>query len=242
MSNRRSFPPGVAEKIRHYVYMLLDPRTDPAEPFYVGKGKGDRIFDHLHAAIESPQESDKLERIRKIISDGMEVRHIILRHGLETDGVATELESAFIDFLPNLTNVAGGAYAQNRGLMSVDEVISEYQAPNVIVVEPAILIKINRLYRRAMSRAELYDATRKSWVVNRSNVECAKFGFAVAFGVIRQVYEITEWYPSEDDPARWAFRGEIAEEMSHYIGGSVAKQFSQGAQNPIKYVNCNSKP
>lgn len=33
-------PPGVGEQLGHYVYLYVDPRTD--EPFYVGKGVGNR--------------------------------------------------------------------------------------------------------------------------------------------------------------------------------------------------------
>ena len=39
-----SFPPGVAEQLKWYVYRLIDPRN--GETFYVGKGRGNRIFAH----------------------------------------------------------------------------------------------------------------------------------------------------------------------------------------------------
>jgi len=237
MSSHRAFPLGVAEKIKFYVYMLLDPRSDPPEPFYIGKGCGNRIFGHLHDALETPTESDKLARIRAILSQGLEVRHVILRHGLEEDQ-AYELESAFIDYIDTLTNIAGGR-ARNRGIMTVDEAIAEYEAPDVAVVEPALLFKINKLYRMGMSAQELYDATRKSWTVSRPHAGRARYGCAVAFGIIRQVYRIDEWYPSEDMPERWAFRGQVAHEMQKYVGGSVAKLFKQGAANPFKYLNCS---
>jgi hypothetical protein len=34
----------------YYVYALKDPRTSPAKPFYIGKGKGTRAYDHLITA------------------------------------------------------------------------------------------------------------------------------------------------------------------------------------------------
>ncbi len=40
-----SFPAGVAEKLKTYVYRLIDPRN--GETFYVGKGQGDRVFAHI---------------------------------------------------------------------------------------------------------------------------------------------------------------------------------------------------
>ena len=36
-----AFPPGVIEKLKTYVYRLIDPRN--GETFYVGKGKGNRF-------------------------------------------------------------------------------------------------------------------------------------------------------------------------------------------------------
>ena len=39
---RDRFPPEVANKLEYYVYRLIDPRN--GEIFYVGKGRGDRIF------------------------------------------------------------------------------------------------------------------------------------------------------------------------------------------------------
>ena len=88
-----------------------------------------------------------------------------------------------------------------------------------------------------MSADALYHATRKSWVMGERR-KGAQYGFAVAFGIIRQVYRIDEWHPSEDNPMRWAFHGVVANDLAHYIGGSVAKNFVQGEANPIKYLNC----
>ncbi len=43
-----SFPSDVAAKLKFYVYRLIDPRN--GETFYVGKGKGNRVFSHIRAA------------------------------------------------------------------------------------------------------------------------------------------------------------------------------------------------
>ena len=41
------FPIAVASKLKTYVYRLIDPRN--GETFYVGKGKGNRVFAHVCA-------------------------------------------------------------------------------------------------------------------------------------------------------------------------------------------------
>jgi hypothetical protein len=42
------FAPGIGEKLRSYVYLLVDPRTGRA--FFAGRGRNDRCFRHLQAA------------------------------------------------------------------------------------------------------------------------------------------------------------------------------------------------
>lgn len=77
---QHAFSPAVSEQLGYYVYRLIDPAT--GEDFYVGKGKGSRIFQHLSLALAHPTRSDKLDRIRAIHERGQEVRHLIHRHGL----------------------------------------------------------------------------------------------------------------------------------------------------------------
>lgn len=68
-----SFPPGVALKLKTYVYRLIDPRN--GETFYVGKGKGNRVFAHIHAeaSLDGDEIDNKLKRIRDIRLAGFEV-------------------------------------------------------------------------------------------------------------------------------------------------------------------------
>lgn len=237
------FTPAVIEKLEYYVYLLSDPRSKRV--FYVGKGTGNRIFAHLRAALVRPDQTDKLETIRAIQREGLEPEHLILRHGL-TEKEAFEVEAAVIDYigLGELTNAVHGHHVDERGRMTIPEVIARYEAPEVTIHEQVILITVNRLYRRGMTEEELYAITRGNWVLRESRLPQIKYAFCVYDGIVRQAYRVLSWHPAQARRAeqkhqdRWRFDGEIAVEMQHYVGGSVAKYITVGAQNPIRYVNC----
>jgi len=95
-SYRESFPEEVARELKTYVYRLIDPRN--GETFYVGKGRGNRVFSHIHmeAGLEDDEKDPKLERIRSIRLSGFEVAHVIHRHGMGEE-TAFEVEAALID-------------------------------------------------------------------------------------------------------------------------------------------------
>ena len=50
-----SFPEEVSEKLKWYVYRLIDPRN--GETFYVGKGRGNRVFEHGRGGIGENENS-----------------------------------------------------------------------------------------------------------------------------------------------------------------------------------------
>ncbi len=228
------FSQAVCEKIGSYVYILKDPRDNSI--FYVGKGSGNRIFKHVEDALENPKESDKLNRIREIIHEGYTVEHYILRHGLNSD-LALEIESACIDLLEldSLTNSVKGHNAWERGLKSTDEIIQHYDARIIVVEEPAVIININNLYRRFMKPEELYEATRSSWKVAKHRREKVKYAIAAYRGLVREVYEVDEWYPKGE---RWEFTGKIADSLirDKYLNQSLDNYVKKGGRNPIRYT------
>lgn len=242
MSEVKEFPAAVIEKLGYYVYLLIDPETNSV--FYVGKGTGNRIFAHLNDALTSSQESDKLNKIRSIKSKGLQVKHVILRHGL-TEKEAFEVEASLIDYIgiADLTNIVHGYHSYNRGKMTISEIIAQYDAPLIEIKEPAILIIVNQLFERGISDEKLYEITRGDWIVGERRNR-AKYAFAIYNGIVRQVYEIQRWYPvttgrdEQKTRKRWRFDGIVAKDLQHYVGGSVEKYITIGAQNPIKYVNC----
>ncbi len=243
----QEFPLSVIEKLGYYVYLLLDPENE--QVFYVGKGSGNRIFAHINATLADETPSDKLDKIRAIRANKLEIAHIVHRHGL-TEKEAFEVEAALIDFigLSGLTNQIQGHNSDDRGQMTVSEIISKYQAPVAEISEPVILITVNRLFERGMSAEMLYEITRGKWVIGLRR-DKAKYAFAVYKGIIREVYEIERWcsivveepHPKNAEikqKKRWQFEGKVAENLKYYIGASTEKYQIIGAQNPIRYVNC----
>lgn len=233
------FTRSVIEKLGFYVYFLQDPRTE--EVFYVGKGVGNRVFNHLEGAIETDTETEKLDKIRAIVGSGNTVKHYILRHGL-TEEASFEIEAALIDFIgmKNLSNMQGGHYSSDYGLKTSDEIMAMYHAEVFESSMPILLININKRYHRESTDEELYDATRKSWVLGKRR-DKAKYVIATYRGLTREVYEIKDWFPVEvDGKIRWGFNGcKANEELRKALRyKSITSYFPKGAANPIKYLNC----
>lgn len=239
--------PEVATKLRYYVYVYVDPRDD--QIFYVGKGCRGRALAHL----DEEQECEKTRRIAELKAAGLAPRIEILAHGMEHEETALRVEAAAIDILrpgQNLTNRARGHRAIQFGRAPLSELDAIYGAKPITIVEPCLLIRINKLYRPGMTTEALYEATRGVWKLGKRRNN-AQFALAVYQGVVRQAYTIRAWHvggttpystraPDDvDAPDRWEFTGAVAETPAvKYCGGSVEKYLPANAQNPIVYVNC----
>lgn len=230
----------IAAVLKAYVYVYIDPRN--GEVFYIGKGRGNRLFSHL----DDQSNTDKFARIVEIRRSGNEPQIDILRYGL-TDSEAALVEAAAIDLISKakLTNRVSGHHKRSFGRITSQELIALLPAKPVKVRHKAILITINQLYRSNMTPLELYEATRGIWVVGPRRNK-AEYAMAVYQGIVREVYRITEWYPAGTldyqtrdssgfrNSGRWEFSGDVAVEIrDKYVGFSVGK----GGQNPIRYVN-----
>lgn len=239
--------PKVAERLKYYVYLYIDPRNDRV--FYVGKGKGSRMLDHLYEVGES----EKVNIIRELRLEGLEPKLEILVHGLDDELDALRVEAAVIDLLgkENLTNQVRGWGSKVVGRSSLKELRALYDAVPAQIDDAVLLIRINQLYRYGITAQELYEATRGVWVIGRRR-EQVQYAFAVFRGVVREVYHVDAWSPAGStqyltrpleeviDSRRWEFTGRIAEHAvrTKYLDKSVTTYFSGSSQNPLKYVNC----
>lgn len=240
-----SFLLDVAQKLKTYVYRLIDPRN--GETFYVGKGKGNRVFSHIGAEqdLEGDEIDNKLKRIREIRLAGFEVAHVIHRHGMD-EKTAFEVEAALIDAYPGLTNIVGGTGGSDYGAMHAKEIIRRYSAEPAEFRHKALLISVNR---SAIERS-LYDATRYAWKISKAKARQAEVVLATMQGLIVGAFIAHDWleataanFPgrAEGDgaPGRFGFVGEEAPEdlKRLYVGKRVPDQYrKRGAANPIKYT------
>ncbi|EKU84402.1 MULTISPECIES: hypothetical protein [Massilia] len=236
-----SFPSEVIEKLQWYVYRLIDPRN--GETFYVGKGKGNRVFAHARAQLPDADIGDKLKRIREIQIAGFEVSHVIHRHGMIEEKTAFEVEAALMDAYPGLTNVVGGAGSLDFGVMHAEDIMRRYAAQEAAFEHRALLIKVNR----SATEASLYEATRFAWRVSLEKAKEAEVVLAVLQGLIVGAFVADDWlsattanFPGrESEPTRFGFVGREASDQvkALYVNKRIPDRYrKRGAASPVRYT------
>ena len=100
------------------------------EPFYIGKGKGNIIFDHLKS--KNDVNSNKLNLINEIIDNGKEPIVRIIKNEL-TEYEAYSLENIIITKLNNLTNISGGKSNKTEYTSSNKKTTLEYDKNKYIL-------------------------------------------------------------------------------------------------------------
>jgi hypothetical protein len=237
-----SFSPEVRRRLGWYVYRLIDPRN--GETFYVGKGRGNRVFSHIRdePGLEGDDLDNKIRRIRNIRIAGFEVAHVIHRHGMD-ERTAFEVEAAVIDAYPGLTNIAEGTGSTDYGAMHAKEIATRYAAEQAVFEHKALLISVNR----SAAERSLYEATRYAWKINPAKARKADVVLPTVQGLIVGAFVAMDWLPAtsehfpdrEEVPGRYGFVGHEApdELRQRYVGKRVADIYRRpGAANPIKYT------
>jgi hypothetical protein len=239
------FTPEVIELLQYYVYRLIDPRT--GQTFYVGKGKGNRVYAHINDALKSfdgqsyesndeDEISEKIKQIREIKAAGLEVIHVIQRYGLN-EKEAFEVEAALIDCYPGLTNIQGG-YSSDRGVNSA-EVLQRVLSCEEFEDQPDLKYCIIKINDHVLNeRGSVYETVRKHWKVNLTRVQKIPYVLACHNGIVVEVYEIEKWYRSDEMPKRCEFIGKVADDdiRQLFINKRLPKKYcKKGMASPVLY-------
>lgn len=247
-----------------YVYGLIDPRNH--QFFYIGKGTGNRVFEHERESLDSPEsEKLKLKTITEIKKQGLDVEKVIINSNL-SENEAFAAEASLINAInyvsgSRLTNIVSGHHSSEA--LSVNQFESIYGAEELRPEEirhKIMVIKINRLYHRGMDQRALYDAVRGVWRVSKERAKNIEYVFGVFNSLIVAVYKPTVWYvcneardklPRQDvvltaqtEKRLFFVDDDFENGLPHddnedfYYGKSIAKlKVNQSAQNPITYLN-----
>lgn len=245
------FNQSAIEILGFYVYGLFDPRV-PNVPFYIGKGCGNRVFDHVRGSTvrSSPDDlmSLKNEQIDRIGRD--KVEHKILRFGL-SEPEALKVEAALIDLVNHiqpdqLTNAVSG-HGVAEGIYTTAELELALNASEFVTEEPVLLIKIERKWAELLSsqhnpstptRAQIYDAIKGDWVLSVRRAQTARCALAVARGLVRAVFVPDGWEETGYENRKRMTGDAGTGGFDEFVGKSVAHLGSLGSQNPIRYLNC----
>ena len=241
------FPPEVCDAVKYYVYRLIDPRN--GQTFYVGKGKGNRVFDHIRdpsALVETEVDGGvglKIQTIREINKAGLTPLHVIHRHGMD-EAIAFEVEAALIDAYPGLTNIAGGYYNYERGCRHADEIMSIYSAMPLVAHEPLTLIFIGKALDEGQS---IYHAVRCAWKMSKTEAEKRRLVLAYDGGLVKGAFRPEKWLaatpknfpelPADFDKKRIGFIGKPANDVWDMYVGKRPPQRKKGARSPFTYID-----
>lgn len=248
----------------YYVYGLIDPRNKKI--FYIGKGTGNRVFEHERESQRSPDsEKLKLKTIAEIKVAGFEVEKVIINCNL-TESEAFVAEATLINAFNyvediGLTNIAAGHHSTEA--LSVDEFEKAYGAEELQesdIKHKIMVIKINKLYQKGMEEDALYDSVRGVWRASLARVKTVDYVFGVYNSLIVAVYKPTEWYVCKDAIGKlprqdiqltsktenrvffvdggFENNNPLGEEEKFYLYKSIASlKMNHRVQNPITYLN-----
>lgn len=235
------------EKLKYYVYALKNPSNN--EVFYIGKGKENRIFDHVVEDLNL--EKAKIAKILEIQSKGNDVIREIIHFGL-SESEALAAETTLINYigLSKLTNQVLGHKSEGKYL--VDTFEETYSAEAVEIKHNVMLIKITH-YSNDFNDNEIYDQVRGYWKISLASAKKVDYIFAIYKGLIKGVYVPQKWFrvdlnmDNHDAPRNYElkqggnhgrvyFKGIQADQkiLDYYLNKDISYKIKK-TQNPISY-------
>ena len=245
-----SFSKAAKSLLGYYVYRLVDPRN--GQTFYVGKGKNDRVFQHMQGISpkdwkdrskdeEITEENAKIARINEIIGEKLQVLCFIHRHDMDED-TAYEVEGALIDAYGSLTNIQTGHDNRTRGCMCIEQIERKAESKQAdFGNDKFVVIKIRP--RTLAEVKDIYTAVRGNWVLSPSRAQKHPV-LACVDGIIVGAFNVTSWdLISQDLPQkrqRYRFTGTQSTKLSQRFSEAIipSKYRRKGQANPILYINC----
>ncbi len=233
----KSFSKEAKKNLKYYVYKLIDPRD--GKVFYIGKGKGNRVFSHMNLLKgfkNKDDETEKIARIRAIQNEKLNVIAVIHRHGMD-EQTAFAVEAALIDEYDNLTNIQLGQGSSDYGPINVNQVeqiygLEKLKTNEINPEDRLLLIKIKESYL-VNNGNDIYETVHYAWKIGKDR-EKVKQVAAVINGVIKKVYEVDNWYYVEERK-RYAFNGHEIE--SKYTNKRIPDEYMRkGMANPFIYT------
>lgn len=109
---------------------------------------------------------------------------------------------------------------------------AEYTEPK----EDYIIIKTSQ--KAIEEKGNLYDATRSCWKATLEKATQYKYVLAVVQGIVREVYDVSEWHTSAAEAPRIEFTGKPTTnaDMRRLVGKRLPATYTQkGAANPFMY-------
>lgn len=234
------FSQEVIDKLCCYVYRLIDPRN--GQTFYVGKGRGNRVFAHANDELKNyrgksyieedeSEESEKIKQIREIRNANLKVIYVIHRWGMD-DQTALEVEAALIDSYPGLTNLQSG-HGKEHGICNAQELeekfgLHEYEEPKDFEY---IIIKVTEKVLKQRNN-NLYETVRSAWPLSletANDINRYPYVFAVRSGIVRAVYKVEKWQ-NNSERGRIEFIGESVEQndpaiWNRFVGKRLPKRY-----------------
>ena len=249
----KSFKQSVIEGLKCYVYVLVDPRNNCI--FYVGKGSGNRDYQHAQAALVDDSISLKLSTIIEIKGLGLDVKYYIIRHNL-SEQEAYLVESSIIDLLTYpafnkgniLTNIVSGHHQWNEGIKTDEEINILYDCPKIepIPGDRLLLVSLNKSYQQSKAtgvyrRANDYESVRKYWQLSSDKANKVTHILGIYRGIVRIVIDVkgNSLCSVADDGTvfkkpRFAFVGDIVPD-SPYLNTDVT-DYPFGSGGAITYI------
>lgn len=247
------FKQSVKDALNYYVYALVNPINHMI--FYIGKGKGNRVFQHAEDALNEDSQSLKLGTIRTIIAQERKVEYYILRHNL-TEEEAFLVESTLIDMLTyskfnhenQLTNIISGHHQWDEGIKSIDELNALYDCSSIKVNghDKLLLVSLNQSFDQAKAkgvyrRLDIYESARKYWLIGKNKPQEIDYVLGVYKGIVRCVIRVEsyKWVNQAEDGTvfkkpRCCFEGQILYD-SPYLNKDVSG-YPFGSGGAIRYI------